>query len=41
VAINGTEGGHEPAAAPDGRYLAFSKLSAAGDWDIWIVLLEP
>lgn len=38
--IRGTEGGREPAVSPDGRFLAFARRSARGDYDIWITSLE-
>lgn len=41
VAVNGTEGGREPAVAPNGSALAFAKRSPSGDHDIWIVSAEP
>jgi Tol biopolymer transport system component len=39
--VPGTVGGREPAVSPDGKYLAFSRLSSDGDYDIWIVSLVP
>jgi len=41
VAIDNTEGGREPAVSPDGGLLAFSKRSRFGDYDIWVISLEP
>ncbi|MEE9155266.1 MAG: hypothetical protein V3U38_01365 [Gemmatimonadota bacterium] len=39
VAILGSENGREPAISPDGQFLAFSKLNASGDYDIWVFAL--
>lgn len=39
--VPGTEGGREPAVSPDGRHLAFAKLNPDGDYDIWLVSIEP
>lgn len=41
AAIDNTEGGREPAVSPDGRLLAFAKRSRFGDYDIWVISLEP
>lgn len=41
AAVPETEGGHEPAVSPDGRRLAISRLNSHGDYDIWIVSLQP
>jgi len=37
--IDGTEGGFQPAASPDGTELAFTRLDAAGKGNIWVVPL--
>ncbi len=35
-----SEDGREPALSPDGRHLAFSKLTSRGDYDIWVIALD-
>ena len=40
MAVPGTEGGDDPVASPDGRWLAFSRPGLAGR-DVWIVELTP
>lgn len=37
-AVPGTEGGHDPAVSPDGRFLAFARDDEG--YDIWVVSLE-
>lgn len=40
--VTGTERGHAPAVSPDGRWLAFARRNLdAGDYDLWIVALQP
>ncbi|HUH13158.1 MAG TPA: hypothetical protein VMK65_08610 [Longimicrobiales bacterium] len=38
--LPGTDGGGEPAVSPDGRFLAFTRLSSAGNHDVWVLPLE-
>jgi Tol biopolymer transport system component len=40
VQIPFTEDGREPSLSPDGRHLAFSKLTSRGDYDIWVIDLD-
>ena len=35
--VNGTSGGFEPAVSPDGKFLAFTRLTAAGNHDVYVV----
>jgi hypothetical protein len=37
--VDGTEGGSQPAASPDGKALAFTKRGEDGKGDIWVVPL--
>lgn len=39
--VPGAEGGREPAPSPDGRFLAFSKISDGSDHDLWLLSLAP
>ena len=40
VEVPGTSGGREPAVSPTGDHLALARLTAKGDYDIWVVGLE-
>lgn len=40
VRVPGTEGGRDPAVSPDGRLIAFSRLSERGNYDIWITTIQ-
>ncbi|HEX9108519.1 MAG TPA: hypothetical protein VF832_14845 [Longimicrobiales bacterium] len=35
--VNGSSGGLEPAVSPDGKFLAFTRLTAAGNHDVYVV----
>ncbi len=41
VPVPGTDGGREPAIAPDGRHLAFARRGGDGRLSIWIAGIEP
>ena len=38
--VAGTSGGREPVVSPSGDHLAFARLTAKGDYDIWVVGLK-
>ena len=38
--VPGTQDGREPAVSPDGSKLAFARLNRAGDYDIWVIVLD-
>lgn len=38
--LPGTEDGGEPAVSPDGRFLAFTRLTSPGNHDVWVLSLE-
>lgn len=40
VEIAGTSSGREPAVSPTGEHLAFARLTAKGDYDIWVAELK-
>ncbi len=41
VRIPGTTGGAEPALSPDGRFLAFTRLTSPGNRDVYVIRLAP
>ena len=41
VRLPDAQRGREPAVSPDGRHLAYSKLSDDGDYDIWVLPINP